>query len=101
MYVLKTSLLVPKIGPCKEIRDCLKTSVESQLRKVEDKVLEKCETVFKDILHDLEIICPRRVDDTPGATKRRYALGEVVEEAKATFNTEVRAKLLECRLRLE
>jgi hypothetical protein len=71
------------------------------MQKVEDKVLEKGETVFKDIFHDFEDFCPRRADDTLGATKRRYALGETLEEAKAAFNAEVRAKLLECGLRFE
>ena len=92
-HVFKTSLLVPKIGPYKEIEDYLETSVETQLQKVEDKVLEKFENIFKNV-------CPCRPDDTHGATKRRDALGKVVEGAKATLNAEVRAELLEYGLGL-
>jgi hypothetical protein len=100
-HVFKSALLVSKIGPYMELKEYLESSLEAHLQEVEAKLLEKCETVFENILHDFENVCPRRSDDTPGATKRRFALGKVVEEAKATFNTDVRAKLLECGLKLD
>jgi hypothetical protein len=83
------------------LKEYIESPVETHLQSVEAKLLEKCETVFSNILQDFENVRPRRRDDTPGATKRRYALGKVVEEAKATFNTDVRAKLLEYGLRLD
>jgi hypothetical protein len=84
-----------------ELKEYIESSVDTHLQEVEDKLLDKCETVFDNILHDFENVCPRRPDDTPGATKRRHALGKVVEDAKATFNFDVRAKLLECGLKLD
>jgi hypothetical protein len=99
--VFKSALLTPKIGPYMELKEYIESSVDTHLQEVEDKLLDKCETVFDNILHDFENVCPRRPDDTPGATKRRHALGKVVEDAKATFNFDVRAKLLECGLKLD
>lgn len=99
--VFKSALLVPKIGPYIELKEYIESSVDSYLQGVETKLLEKCETVFSNILHDFENVCPRRPDDTPGATKRRHALGKVVEEAKAAFNTDVKAKFQECDLKLD
>lgn len=69
--------------------------------EVEVALLKKCETIFENFLHDFKNVCPRRSDETPGATTRSHALGKVVEEGRATFNTEVRVKLLECGLKLE
>jgi hypothetical protein len=99
--VFKSALLALKIGPYTDLKEYIESPVETHLQSVEAKLLEKCETVFSNILQDFENVRPRRRDDTPGATKRRYALGKVVEEAKATFNTDVRAKLLEYGLRLD
>ena len=79
----------------------MERSIDACLQDVEKQLLEKCEEVFGNILHDFENVCPRRADDTPGATKRRHALGKVVEEAKATFNSGVRMKLLERGLKLD
>ncbi|KAJ4394985.1 hypothetical protein N0V91_011132 [Didymella pomorum] len=99
--VFKSVPLVPKIGPYMELKEYIESPVDTHLQSVEAKLLENCETVFSNILHDFENVRPRRRDETPGAMKRRYALGKVVEEAKATFNTDVRAKLLEYGLRLD
>ena len=100
-HALKSALVAPKIGPYKEIKGYLETTIEALLQDVLDKLIGTCDEVFKNILHDFDNVCPRRADDTPGGMKRRHALGKIVEEAKATFNTEVRAKLLECGLKLE
>lgn len=100
-HVFKTALLKPKLGPYKELKDYLERSVDACLQEVEKTLLEKCDVVFENILYDFENVCPRRADDTPGATKRRHALGKVVEEAKVAFNSEVRMNLLACGLKLD
>ncbi|KAF3038387.1 hypothetical protein E8E11_002295 [Didymella keratinophila] len=98
--VFKSAFLEPKIGPYMELKEYIESSVDTHLQEVVVKLLDKCETVFGNILHDFENVCPRRPDGTPGVTKRRHALGKVVEEAKATFNTDVRVKFLERGLKL-
>jgi hypothetical protein len=100
-HAFKSAVIAPKIGPYKEIKDYLETTIEALLQDVLEKLIDACDKVFKNILRDFDSVCPRRTDDTPGATKRRHALGKIVEEAKETFNTEVKAKLLECGLKLE
>ncbi|KAF1922570.1 uncharacterized protein M421DRAFT_96727 [Didymella exigua CBS 183.55] len=99
-HVFDSTLLVPRLGPYMGLKEYLESLIEVRLQEVESKLLEKCDTVFGNVLHDFENMCPRRPDDTTGATKRRYALGKVVEKAKATFNTEVKSKLLECGLKV-
>jgi hypothetical protein len=66
-----------------------------------EKLIDTCDKVSKNILHDFDNVRPRRGDDTLGGMKRRHALGKIIEEAKVTFNTEVRAKLLKCGLKLK
>ena len=90
-HAFKNTLVTPKIAPYKEIKDYLETTIEALLQNVLEKLIDACDKVFKNILHDFDSVCPRRTDDTPGATKRRHALGKIVEEAK----------LLECGLKLE
>lgn len=68
---------------------------------MEKEVLDTCGTIPERVLHDFDNFCPHRADAMALMTKRRQALGQVVEEDKLTFNTEVMAKLLECGSKLE
>ena len=63
-HVFEMSLLVPKFGPYKEIKDYLESSIEVHLQVVEKQLPEECETVFKNISHDFANVCPCRADDT-------------------------------------
>lgn len=53
--VFKSVLLVPKIGPYMELKEYIESPVDTHLQSVEAKLLENCETVFSNILHDFEM----------------------------------------------
>ncbi|KAH6632985.1 hypothetical protein C7974DRAFT_452112 [Boeremia exigua] len=100
-HTFREKVLQPKLGPYMEIKHHVEINIDSYLLKLETDLLEKCESVFEHILHDFNNVCPQRADDTPGATKRRAALGKIVEQAKGTLDGNIRMKLLECGLELD
>lgn len=75
--VFKSAPPAQKIGPYMELKEYIESPVDTHLEGLVTKLLDRCETVFDNMLHGFEIICPRTSAETLGATKRRQALGKL------------------------